>query len=189
MPEEPLNPSVSPLYQQRFAENTSGILAAIIACITTAGGSVTSYPSNTAGIIRALMDLEVAISALAPGGAGVATKLPMTAGESLAAGDAVYVNAADGYAYKAGNTGSRAQATVLGLVESAASALGGIIVVARGPFTGLSGLTTGAEYYLDTSGVITTTPPGGGGTFLVGIGQAISTTRLDLQPLPPVELT
>ena len=59
---EPLNPSVTPLHQQRYAENTSGIIAAITACIQAAGGSVTSYPSNTAGIIQALIDLQTALT-------------------------------------------------------------------------------------------------------------------------------
>lgn len=189
MSEEPLNPAVTPLYQQRYAENTSGILAAIISCIVTAGGSVATYPSNTAGIINALMDLELAIAGLVPSISGSAVKLPMVAGESLAAGDAVYVKSSDGRIYKAGNAGTREVATVLGVVESAGSTGANLLVIGRGPFSGYSGLTIGAEYYLDVGGGLTTTPPGGGGIFLVSVGQAVSSSRLDVQPQQPIELT
>lgn len=189
MPEEPLNPAVSPLYQQRFAENTAGIVAAITACIVAAGGPLTTYPSNTAGIIRALMDLELAISGGGGGTPGVAVKLPMVAGEDLSKGDAVYVSSADGYIYKATNTGSLEQATVLGLVEANTLTSASVNVIARGPLGGFTGLTTASEYFLDLSGAITSTPPGGGGTFLVRIGQAVSATTMELQPQSPIELT
>lgn len=189
MPEEPLNPSVTPLYQQRFAENTAGIIAAITACIVAAGGALTTYPSNTAGIIRALMDLQAAISGGGSGTPGVAVKLPMTAGEDVSKGDALYVSSVDGFVYKATNTASREQATVLGVAEADAVASATVNVIARGPLNGYSGLVVAAEYYLDLAGQITATPPGGGGTFLVHIGQAVSATTLELQPHSPIELT
>lgn len=189
MPEEPLNPVVSPLYQQRFAENTAGIVAAITACIVAAGGPVTTYPSNTAGIIRALMDLELAISGGGGGTPGVAVKLPMIAGEGLTKGDAVYVSSIDGRIYKATNTASLERATVLGLVEANVASGASVNVIARGPLSGFAGLTTASEYFLGLSGAITTTPPGGGGTYLVRIGQAVSATAMDLQPQSPIALT
>ena len=100
MTTEPLNPSVTPLRGGRFAENTSGIIAAIIACIEASGGAVSSYPSNTAGIIQALIDLKTAIASGGGGGGGggahthadeTSISLSMTCGESVVKGDAVYI--------------------------------------------------------------------------------------------------
>lgn len=150
---------------------------------------MTAYPSNTAGIIRALMDLQLAISGGGGGTPGVAVKLPMEAGESLNKGDAIYVSSVDGKIYKATNTTSLEQATVLGLVEANAVAGNSVNVIARGPLGGFTGLVTASEYYLDLAGSITPTPPGGGGTFLTRIGQAVSATTMELQPQSPIELT
>jgi hypothetical protein len=160
---EPLNPSVAPLYQERFAENTAGIIAAITACIVAAGGAVVAYPSNTAGVIQALLDLRSAIST--GGSAGVAAFLPVTAGETLQPGDAVYMGV-DGLVYKASNTGTRAEANV----------------------SGLTGLSTGADYFLGLSGGYGSTAPVGGGVYLTMVGQALSPTEIDVQPQTPLFL-
>ena len=69
MTTEPLNPSIATDYSE-YAENTSGIIAAIVACIVAQGGSVASYPANTGGVIKALLDLKTAISS-GGGGGGV----------------------------------------------------------------------------------------------------------------------
>lgn len=189
MTTEPLNPSVTPLYQERFAENTAGVIAAITACIVAAGGVVVSYPSNTAGVIQALMDLRTAISGSSPATATDAqVLLPLTAGESLSLGDAVYL-ANDGLVYKAGNATTRSAANVLGLARSAATASTAVVVVARGKIEGLSGLTPGAEYFLGSSGGYSTTAPTGSGHYLTMIGQALSTTKLDVQPQTPMLLS
>ncbi|HCA35946.1 MAG TPA: hypothetical protein DEP13_04810 [Gammaproteobacteria bacterium] len=190
MANEPLNPSVTPLYQPRYAENTSGIIAAITACIQAAGGLVTSYPSNTGGVIQALIDLQLAISG---GGAGAQSKsvlVPAVSGEPLSLGDAVYIKTSDGRVYKAYNNNSREKANVIGLAKEAVSNAGDqVTVVARGPITGLTGLTVGLDYFLDSNGAISTTAPSGGGVYSVHIGQAISSTQLDVQPNPPVSTT
>jgi hypothetical protein len=176
-----------PLYQERYAENTSGIIAAITACIAAAGGTVVSYPSNTAGIIQALLDLRTAISGAGPA-SDVSALIPVTAGEVLAVGDAVYM-AANGKVYKARNTGTREQANVLGLARDAAAADASVVVVCRGKIDGLSGLTVGSEYFLGINGTYSLTPPVGGGSYLAMVGQAISATKLDVQPQSPVLLT
>lgn len=187
MTTEPLNPSVLPLYQERYAENTSGIIAAIMTCIAAAGGTVVSYPSNTAGIIQALLDLRLVIAGAAPA-SDVSTRIPVTAGEALVVGDAVYM-AVDGKVYKARNTGTRQQASVLGLARDAATADTGVVIVVRGKIDGLSGLTVGSEYFLGVNGAYSVTPPIGGGSYLAMIGQALSATQLDVQPQNPVLLT
>ena len=185
MTTEPLNPSVAPLYQERFAENTAGIIAAITACIVAAGGAVVAYPSNTAGVIQALLDLRSAIST--GGSAGVAAFLPVTAGETLQPGDAVYMGV-DGLVYKALNTGTRAEANVLGIAREAAAASGSVVVVCRGKVSGLTGLSTGADYFLGLSGGYSSTAPVGGGVYLTMVGQALSPTEIDVQPQTPLFL-
>lgn len=187
MANEPLNPSVTPLHQQRYAENTSGIIAAITACIEAAGGSVTSYPANTAGIIQALIDLQTALTTGGTSAQSVAALAPAIAGEALALGDVVYVKSSDGRVYKALSNNMREKANVLGLVKSAVSNAGdAVTVVVRGPIAGLSGLSAGVDYYLGTAGSITQTAPTGGQVYSVHIGQAISATQLDVQPHQPI---
>jgi len=184
---EPLNPSVTPLFQGRFAENTSGIIAAITTCIQAAGGSVKSYPANTAGIIQALIDLQLVIGGGGSGSQSVAALAPATAGEPLALGDVVYVKASDGRVYKALTNNTREKANVLGLAKSAAGNAGdAVTVVVRGPIADMSGLSAGADYYLNNSGGITQTAPSGGQVYSVHVGQAISATQLDVQPHQPI---
>ncbi len=189
MTTEPLNPSVTPLYGGRYAENTSGIIAAIVSCIQAAGGAVTSYPSNTAGGIQALIDLQLAISGGGTGTQSVAALASSVAGEDLVKGEAVYIKSADGKAYKATSINSRERANVLGLAKESATAGDGITVVVRGPLEGLTGLSVGIDYFLGVDGVISTTAPSGGGIYSTFIGQALSATALDVQPFAPIYLT
>ena len=190
MTTEPLNPSVTPLYGGRYSENTSGIIAAIVACIEAAGGAVMSYPANTAGIIQALIDLQVAITGGGSGTQSVASLAPTTSGEALVTGDAVYISSADGKVYKATSTYNFESANILGLVKTGVAAADlPVTIVVRGPCGGLSGLSTGKDYFLGLSGGITETPPGGGGIYSVMIGQAIAQDKIDVQPMPPILTT
>lgn len=189
MPTEPLNPRVNPLFGGRYAENTAGIVAAIVSCIQAAGGTVESYPANTAGVIQALIDLQVAISGGGTGTQSVAALAPGVAGQVLDKGDAVYISKADGKVYRAGNPFNRERATVLGLAKEAATEVDqGVTVVVRGPLEGLNGLSTGFEYYLGVDGQITTTAPVSGGVYSTKIGQALSSTKIDVQPGGPIYL-
>ena len=189
MTTEPLNPSLSPIYGGRFSENTSGIIAAIISCIQAAGGAVKSYPSNTAGIIQALIDLQLALSGGGSGAQSVATLLPTTAGEDVTKGDAVHIDSVNGKVYKATNINSKERAMLLGLAKEDALADNALTVVARGPLSGLTGLLVGREYFLTTDGGISTTAPTGGGVYSTAVGQAISATVMDVQPVAPIYLT
>ena len=47
-----------------------------------------------------------------------------------------------------------------------------------GAFSGLSGLTADAAYYVASGGGLTTTPPSGAGVYLQRVGESISTTSL-----------
>jgi hypothetical protein len=169
--------------------NVRGIIDAINACIQAAGGTVSSYEPNTQGVIDALVDLRVALQGGGTGTQSVSALTPGTSGEVLAKGDAVYVKKSDGKIYKASNVFNRENAQVLGLAkENVASADANVTVVSRGPIEGLSGLSPGFEYYLDTNGNITTTAPISGGIYSTPIGQAISATILDVHPGVPIYL-
>lgn len=144
-----------------------------------------SYPSNTAGIIQALIDLRSALSGAAP---DVSTSVPVTAGESITTGDAVYM-AADGKVYRASNSATRDHANVLGLAREAAVVDAEVVVILRGKIAGLAGLVPGSEYFLLLNGTYSPTPPIGGGSYLTMVGQAISASQLDVQPQPPLLLS
>ncbi len=149
-----------------------------------------AYPSNTAGIIQALIDLQLAISGGGTGAQSVATLLPSTSGEVFSAGDALYIKSADGKAYKASTIFSREQANIIGVAKNGVtSADEPVTIVARGPFSDYTGLSPGSEYFLDVDGGKTETPPGGGGLYSVFIGTAISSTTMDMHPLPPTLTT
>ena len=186
MPTEPLNPSVESTFRIRYAENTAGIIAAINACIVTAGGTMTSYPSNTSGVIRALLDLKTAIGG--SGGSGESVELSLTSGEALGLGEAVYLHT-DGKAYKATNDGTRAEATVLGLVKAAVGSGAATDIVLYGKFSGLSGLTAASEYFVGTGGAITTTAPSTATEYVCDVGQAISAAVFNVDPQSPVLLS
>jgi len=172
----------------QYTENTSGIIAAINACIAEAGGTVTSYNHNTGGIIAALLALKTEIASLGGGGTTATVEIEAVAGEALALGEAVYLHT-DGKVYKAINDGSRAEATVFGLVKAAASISASATMIVRGSCTGMSGLTVGSEYFLDASGGIATTVTTTSGDYVVNIGQAQSATVLDVDVRQPVLLS
>jgi len=47
---------------------------------------------------------------------------------------------------------------------------------------GVTSLTPGATYYLDTNaGKLTTVAPDGRGSFIVRVGKALSTTKIDIE--------
>jgi hypothetical protein len=102
-----------------------------------------------------------------------------TAGETLAAGDLVYLKAADSRLWKSVNSGDESTYKTVGMALGSATA-GNSVAYAKlgGLVTGLSGLTAGGRYYVGSSaGTPTTTMPNTR-TFPVGI--ALSTTSLQL---------
>lgn len=105
-----------------------------------------------------------------------------TAAATLAAGDVVYISAADNV-NKADVSGSGAASRPIGLALTAATATNPVDVCCNGIVSGLSGLTAGARYFADpaVAGGITTTVPVGAGNKLIQIGFAKSTTELHLQ--------
>ena len=100
-----------------------------------------------------------------------------TAGETLVAGDAVYLSASDGEWYRADAdaTATSTTAGTVGVVPANIANGGTGSIRLQGRITGLSALSTGDKYYLSaTAGAITNTPP----TNARYIAQADSTTSI-----------
>lgn len=112
-----------------------------------------------------------------------------TAGETLTAGQVVYLSDGSGsktagqwFTADADNTYSSSAATIVGIVPNAiASGASGTIRIA-GSVTGLTGLTTGTTYYISaTAGALTATAPANARL----VGEADSTTSIVIAPNPP----
>ena len=196
MTTEPLNPSVAIDYSKRYAENTSGIIAAIVACIVAQGGSVASYPANTGGVIKALLDLKTAISSGGGGGGGGSSsgetvEIAVTTGNDLNASDTVYLHT-DGKVYKATNSTNRAEATVLGLAKANAGANTQATIVLKGKLTVTTGAfgASGNQFWLGAAvGSKSTSPPTTSGDFVTSLGIALDSNNFVVMIEPPVELT
>jgi hypothetical protein len=110
-----------------------------------------------------------------------ALDLTFVAGENLAAGDAVYIDAA-GQAFKADNDSGGASEAI-GFARSTVLAAASVDVRIAGRAGGLSGLTVGARYYIGESGGITSTVPSASGEYIVQMGYAVSATEVVVQVL------
>jgi len=110
-----------------------------------------------------------------------ALDLTFVAGENLAAGDAVYIDAA-GEAFKADNDSGGASEAI-GFARSTVLAAASVDVRIAGRAGGLSGLTVGARYYIGESGAITSTVPSASGEYIVQMGYAVSATEVVVQVL------
>ena len=170
-----------------YPENTSGIIAAIQACIVAAGGTLTTgYPNNTGGIISALVALQ---GALGGGGSGASIALSLTVGEDVSTGDALYIQS-DGKVYKAENDDTREKATVLGFAKADAVQDSEVAVVTRGALENTGSYASTTQYFLsDAAGAITTTAPSAAGSFSVLLGEGISADKIDVKISTPVELS
>lgn len=105
-----------------------------------------------------------------------------TATSNIALGQTAYIDGAD--SVDLGDTsGSGAASRIIGIAKAAATATNPVEICSEGVVSGFAGLTTGARYYGDPSGVggITTTVPTGAGNTIVQVGYAKSTTELHLQ--------
>mgnify|MGYP001406828442 CR=1 FL=1 len=116
-----------------------------------------------------------------PSGVGGDTRT-VTAGETLSAGNLIYLNSTP-EAFKAdANTDTKAAiGFVLAGITAAAT---GTAYFGSGMITGLTSLTPGAKYYLSatTPGGITTTKPSGSGDIIQQVGVAVSSTELYFEP-------
>lgn len=105
----------------------------------------------------------------------------LLAGEAIAAGDAVYIKAADGRIWKATGAANNAAADVVGFAFKAASAGDPVTVACEGNFRYGAGLTVSAKYYLSgtvAGGLADAASTGG----LAPIAVAIDATRIRIVP-------
>ena len=102
-----------------------------------------------------------------------------TAGEILAAAEAVYISAAD--TVSLADASVDAESRPIGFASTGAAAAASVPVVTDGIASGFSGLTAGDRMYLDTTpGAITSTPPGAGNN-VIQVGIAKSATEVQIQ--------
>lgn len=120
-------------------------------------------------------------STFMPTGFGADTRT-VTAGETIAAGDLIYIDSA-GEAFKADANDATKEAVGFVLAGITAAATG-TAYFGSGIVTGLSGLTAGARYYLSAStpGGVATAIPSGAGDIVQQVGKALSTTELYFEP-------
>lgn len=119
-------------------------------------------------------------STMMPVGTGVDSKT-FTAAENIAARALVHVLSSGEIA----NADASNDRHAVGFAPSAIASAAQGAVHFEGSITGLSGLTTGARYYLSdtTPGGVTDTPPTPGtGKCLQEIGSAVSATEISFEP-------
>lgn len=123
-------------------------------------------------------------STFLPAGVGNDSK-SMTAGESLSAGNLVYISGT-GTVLKA-DANAVAKAAV-GYVTSSAANGAAVTVFFEGTISGLTGLTPGATYFLsDTAtGGVTLTIPTSAGDIVQVVGYAVSATEITFEPQAPI---
>lgn len=103
-----------------------------------------------------------------------------TAGETIAAGEVVYISAAN--TVSLADASVDAEARVVGFAENSAAAAASVEICSDGVIGGLTGLTAGSPYYLAaTPGGFSATVPTGSGNNIVLLGYAKSTTEMHLQ--------
>lgn len=130
-----------------------------------------------------------------PGAAGAAPVIPAIAAVLGIRGRPVYLSKANGQLYPASAAGYQT-AFVLGLLDADVQA-GFPANAQRGPFTlpdwtaltGTPSLLVGQLYFLATDGSLTAILPARPqAVALTRVGQAVSSTTLDVQPSPPFML-
>jgi len=108
-----------------------------------------------------------------------------TAGETLTAGEAVYLSPSDGRWYRtdADVAGASSSAGFVGMVpEDIATGASGTVRL-QGRITGLAGLTIGANYYVSaTAGAITATAPAN--TRFLGVADSLTSLIIAPNPAP-----
>jgi hypothetical protein len=115
--------------------------------------------------------------------APIAATTSLTASEALTAGQVVNIWSSSGAKVRKANAtddSKPAHGFVLANVSSSATAT---VYLPGQVITGLSSLTPGATYYLDTTGgAVTATQPSTSGNLVQRVGMALSATTLLFQP-------
>jgi hypothetical protein len=115
--------------------------------------------------------------------------IPMATSEAFAGGEFANIHASSGAKIRKANAADDTK-PVNGFVPAAIANPGSGTMIAPGTrLAGLSGLTPGATYYLDTiAGAITDTPPAAAGNFVQEVGVAVSATELLFNPKQGITL-
>lgn len=143
---------------------------------TSTAASQTSAGAGDAGKIVALNSAGLIDTTMLPD----SPDTTITASETIAAGGLVNIWNSSGVKVRnADNTSTSKQAHGF-CVAGVTSGNPGTIHIGPGINTGVSGLTVGAEYYLDTVGAVTATAPTSGGTVVQSVGVAKSATELEV---------
>lgn len=113
----------------------------------------------------------------------------MTASEALSAANFVNIHNSSGAKIRKANATDDTK-PVNGFVPAGiANGASGTMIAPGRVITGLSGLTPGSAYYLDTTGgAITATPPSGSGNLVQEVGVALSATDLLFTPKQGITL-
>lgn len=150
-------------------------------------GLQSSAGAGDSGKIPALNSSGKIDITMMPSGVGTPTQ-SMTAGESLSAGDLVYINTSDSNKVYKADADAVAKAAI-GYVLTSGTSNNPVTVYLEGINDQLSGLTVGLMYYLSaTAGGVTTTKPSTAGQIVQYVGVAISTSALAFNPQLPIEL-
>ena len=162
-------------------------LVDIYSAQTIAGAKTfSSVPLTTAG--NPTVDNELArkayVDAAVGGGSGIPNRLVVTgtAGETIAAGNLVYLKVSDGRWWKCdADTAATVDNIIMGIAQGAGSAAAGITngVLIYGLDSNQTGLTVDTVYYAsNTAGALSSTP----GTTEVTVGFSYSTTSILFDP-------
>jgi len=144
------------------------------------------YEPNYRGLVDAIIDVKDGFPVFLPARVG----FDVTAFESIADGDAVYMRSSDGQVGKASAAnGSLENSHVVGFADSVVSAGNEVKVLVVGMKT-MSSIDPGDLYYLSptTAGAITTTAPTGSGQAVTRVGEGATSTSFSIYVEPPVKL-
>ena len=171
-----------------YEPNVEGAIAVLIDLMTAHNFTMTRQPyePNYRGLVDAIIDVKDGFPVFSPTRVG----FDVTAFETVADGDAVYMRSSDGQVGKASAAnGALENAHVVGFADAAASAGGEVKVLVAGMKT-MSGIDPGDLYFLSpsTAGAITTTVPSGSGQAVVRVGEGATTSIFSIRIEPPVRI-
>lgn len=180
-------------YEVWRASGTGALFASASKIATVAGlaYSDTSLPASTGytyflkavnkvGPSSATAGVSATTSAVGFGGASAAA----TASEALTAGNVCNLYSSSGAKVQKANATDLSKPANCFVLASVANGGSATVYFTGQVITGLSSLTPGATYWLDTTaGGITTTPPSGAGNGVQQVGVALSATSLMFAPL------
>ena len=171
-----------------YESNVEGAITVLIDLMTANNFTMTRQPyePNYRGLVDAIIDVKDGFPVFSPTRVG----FDVTAFESVADGDAVYMRSSDGQVGKASAAnGSLENSHVVGFTDAAASAGNEVKVLVAGMKT-MSSIDPGDLYFLSptTAGAIRSTEPTGSGQAVTRVGEGATSTSFSIYIEPPVKL-